>query len=355
MTPDAAARALVEVVEDEDRRRALGRGARARAEARLGVERTHAGLRAAVEGAARARLPEARSVEQACFVIVTHQSERELGTLLRSLERHLGAAQVIVVDSGSGDRSAEVARGWPGGATVIELGENVGFGRAVNAGLEAVDRPVTIVANADVELVDSSPARLVERALAGDRLLAPLLLAPDGSRQDSVHPLPTSAPDILRAVVPPALLPRRLGQHLAPQLARSPRAVGWAVGACLAARTDTLRRLGGFDESIFLYGEDLDLGLRARAAGVETWFCPDVRVLHHEAHSTARAFGGEAFELLAAQRRRVIQRRLGPRRARLDRAAQAVTFADRLVIKTLVGQATERERRQLAAVVGPPA
>jgi len=79
--------------------------------------------------------------------------------------------------------------------------------------------------------------------------------------------------------------------------------VGWAVGCAVVARTDTLRRLGPFDERIFLYGEDLDLGLRADAAGVQTWFWPSARVIHAGAHSSARAFGGEPFELPTTSRR----------------------------------------------------
>ncbi len=101
----------------------------------------------------------------------------------------------------------------------------------------------------------------------------------------------------------------------------------------LVARTDTLRRLGPFDERMFMYGEDLDLGLRAAQAGVETWFWPAARVLHHRAHSSGRAFGGEPFELLARARREVVARRLGPARARLDDTAQMITFASRIVVK----------------------
>ena len=68
-------------------------------------------------------------------MVVTHESERELPAMLGSLAGTCLPRRVIVVDSGSTDHSAEVARRT--GATVIELGENVGFGRAVNAGLEA--------------------------------------------------------------------------------------------------------------------------------------------------------------------------------------------------------------------------
>ena len=130
------------------------------------------------------------------------------------------------------------------------------------------------MANPDLELVDGSLAGLAEEAQRSERLLAPVLLRPDGTRQDSVHPLPSSAPELVTIVLPPAALPGPARLPADPWLATQPRRVGWAVGACLVARTDLLRRLGPFSEDIFLYGEDLDLGLRAAEQGVETWFWP---------------------------------------------------------------------------------
>jgi GT2 family glycosyltransferase len=162
-----------------------------------------------------------------------------------------------------------------------------------------------------------------------------------------VHPHPGAAPELARAALPePAL-----GGALDPWRANEPRAVGWAVGCCIAACTDTLRRLGPFDERAFLYAEDLDLGLRAAEQGTETWFWPHARVLHKHAHSTERAFGGEAFELLAARRRTVIRERLGDSARRRDDLVQAATFANRIALKTLLGRSSGRERRQLRALI----
>jgi GT2 family glycosyltransferase len=234
----------------------------------------------------------------------------------------------------------------------IALDENVGFGRGCNIGVAAVTAPVTALVNPDVELLDDSLLELAGEALRSpERLLAPLVLNPDGSRQDTVHPRPTSPPDLARVLVPHELTPRRAGLSIAPWRSDRPRRVGWAVGCAVAARTDTLRRLGPFDERIFLYYEDLDLALRAGEQGIETWFCPSARVLHHRAHSSDKEFGGEPFELLARARRDVVARRLGPRRAGLDDAAQAATFASRIVSKRLLGRPALRERRQLQALL----
>jgi N-acetylglucosaminyl-diphospho-decaprenol L-rhamnosyltransferase len=287
------------------------------------------------------------------LVTVTHNSAAPVERLLRSAERHLPEANVIVVDSGSTDGSPTAARAAAPRATVIELGENAGFGRASNAGVALVEKPVCVLVNPDVELVDNSLTELAADLLkpgAQERILAPLVLSPDGSRQETGHLDPESRLNLLRALVPPAALPGPLRSLVDPWRSQRSRRVGWAVGACLVARTDTLRRLGPFDERIFLFAEDMDLGLRAADAGVETVFRPDARVVHEDAHSTGVAFGGEPFELLARQRRAVIGERRGEEAARRDDAIWQLTYTSRIVLKTLTRRPTARERHQLAAL-----
>jgi GT2 family glycosyltransferase len=116
------------------------------------------------------------------------------------------------------------------------------------------------------------------------------------------------------------------------------------------APAPTLRKLGPFDERIFLFAEDLDLGLRAADAGIETIFRPDARVVHVDAHSTGPTFGGEPFELLARQRRAVIGERRGQEAAERDDQIAALTCLNRIVLKTLLRRPTARERQQLAAL-----
>src|SRR5581483_11287639 len=128
--------------------------------------------------------------------------------------------------------SVEAAR--RGGAEVIALGENVGFGRACNRALAAVSEPVTVLVNPDVELVDDSLIALAREAAATGRLLAPLVLRPDGGVQDSVHPVPASAADLARGAGPGAPRPR------AP-----PRGRGGEVGGVCVRAGGGRRRPGG--------------------------------------------------------------------------------------------------------------
>jgi N-acetylglucosaminyl-diphospho-decaprenol L-rhamnosyltransferase len=341
---EAAARLLVEAIRNSQ---ALGAAGRARAEGRYSVEKAQKEYRQLLGDL----LPDTRHPTpdtRISLVTVTHNSERDIVRLLSSVNTHLPEAQVIVVDSASSDGSAEVAAAH--GAHVIRLDRNVGFGRGSNAGVEAATQPVTVVVNPDVELVDDSLAQLASELAGSDRLLAPLVLLPDGSRQDSAQAEPGTAQALAIAIVPPLLMPGPLRRAACPWTDGRPRKVGWAVGCCVAARTDTLRRLGPFDERAFMYGEDLDLGLRAGDAGIETWFRPEARVIHHHAHSTREHFGGEPYELLARRRRAVVAERRGRTRMILDDLLQAATFADRIAVKALTRRDTTREREQLRAL-----
>ena len=345
----AAARALTGVLTDRAAGSVLGAAARARAERDLGVQAMRGAYGELLGVAAGARRPGS----ELALLTVLHDSAPELASLLESLERHLPAAQVVVVDSGSSDDGAELAASWrDGSADVLVLDENVGFGRGVNAGLPLVRRPVTALVNPDVELIDASLAALAREALRGrERLLVPLVLRPDGSREDNAQREPGAAQLLAHALMPGRLMPQRLAASVEPWRARGPRRAGWPVASCLVARTDSLRRLGPFDERIFMYAEDLDLGLRAADAGVESWFWPGARVRHEGAHASGPAFGGEPVELLARRRREVVRERRGQARARRDDFLQLITFADRLALKQLTGRDARRERRQLAALM----
>jgi N-acetylglucosaminyl-diphospho-decaprenol L-rhamnosyltransferase len=261
-------------------------------------------------------------------LVVIHDSARPLEALLHSIDRHLeDPPQLVVVDSGSSDGGAEIARAR--GASVVALDGNPGFGAANNAGLALADGEVTVLLNPDCELVDGSLAALAARAAGRDALLVPRLVQPDGRRQPSAHPVPGTAAALVPALWPPRAMPRALRERFEPWRARRPRSVGWAIAACLAARTGLLRRLGPFDPAAFLFYEDLDLCLRARAAGVPTELRPDLRVVHHGAHATGPALGDHALDLQARRRREVIAARLGERALALDDTAQALTFAAR--------------------------
>ena len=284
-------------------------------------------------------------------VIVAHDSARDLAVLLASLVEHHGrgpgAPQVVVVDGGSTDDSVAVARA--GGADVVVLDGNPGFGAANNAGVAVARHAVTVLLNPDTIVLDDGLARLAALPARRDALFAPRLLNADRTVQRSAHPRPGTAAALLPALVHPRALPAGPRLRADPWRSDAPVEIGWAIAACVAARTETLRRLGPFDPEPFLYGEDMDLGLRAAASGVPTILWPAVRLVHTGGTSTTAHFGGEPLDLKARRRREVVRADLGRTALALDDAAQAITFATRAGARMVLGRPSGRERAELRA------
>jgi N-acetylglucosaminyl-diphospho-decaprenol L-rhamnosyltransferase len=256
---------------------------------------------------------------------VIHDSADHLRRLLASLDTR--DHQLIVVDTGSSDDGAAVARA--AGAEIVDLPHNPGFGAANNAGLEHASGEITALLNPDIVLTPGALDKLSRAAHERNALHVPRLLNPDGSPQDSVHPLPDARLNLLQAIAPGPLR-RRLGEA----------AQGWAIAATMVARTTTLRALGPFDPDAFLFFEDLELCLRARRAGVPVELHRDIAVTHVGGHST----GSEDVALQVRRRREVLHAHLGARGARradrallLEHGLRAWRPRDRAYVRALRG------------------
>ncbi|MFM9127577.1 MAG: glycosyltransferase family 2 protein [Solirubrobacterales bacterium] len=274
-------------------------------------------------------------------VTVIHDSAGPLERMLGSLEL-LGSPgpEVICVDSGSTDDGAEIAA--RAGATVISLEGNPGFGAACNTGVAAAGGEACALLNPDTRLLDDGLLRLADIASQSRAILAPRLLNPDGSLQRSAHPVPGGTGALAGAFMPPRLLPAPVAVRLEPFRSGAPVVVGWAIGACLVASTRLFRELGPFDPGAFLYAEDMDLCLRARAAGAPVVYRPDVEVIHEGGHSTEAAFGElPRLEMQARRRREVVGSQLGAPAVRRDDLAETATYG----LRALVGR---RRRENLA-------
>lgn len=191
----------------------------------------------------------------------------------------------MLVDNGSSDNSVELARRELPGVRVVELGRNLGFGPAINRAVaEAPGDPVILLNN------DAVPEpRFVEALLDGL-----------GEGVDSVAGvlLQERAPELIDSagVVADATLMGFDYLHGEPVGAAKAAAdpLGPTGGAALYRR-EALERVGGFDERIFLYYEDLDLALRIAAAGGRCRLAPEARALHAYSASlgaaSARKYG----------------------------------------------------------------
>ena len=201
-----------------------------------------------------------RRLVRTALVIPNYNGARWLPGVLESVAAQtLAPAELLVVDDGSSDGSAEIAEA--AGMRVLRLERNGGFARAANAGVAATTAEAVALVNTDVVLAPDW-LELAAAALGEGRAAVATKLV------DLEHPgLLYSAGDVLRrdgVAEQRGRFERDSGEYDAP---------GEVFSACAGAalyRRAAFDAVGGFDERLGMYLEDVELGLRLRLAG---WGC----------------------------------------------------------------------------------
>jgi GT2 family glycosyltransferase len=224
-------------------------------------------------------------VHELGVVVVSHSHERWLPRCLSSvLDRADGISlDLVVVDNGSTGAARDlVERDFPQVRAIAC--ENRGYAHANNLAAATTDARWLLFLNPDTEMLEGTPAGLIaslepDAGIAGVRQL-------DGD--DSVIPTMRRFPSV------PAAFGDALGLG---RLPRRPSVLGerelrldryenefegdWTTGSFLLARREAFDAVGGFDESFFLYSEEVDLCLRVRRAGWKVVHSPVLTIRHH--------------------------------------------------------------------------
>jgi N-acetylglucosaminyl-diphospho-decaprenol L-rhamnosyltransferase len=216
-------------------------------------------------------------------VVVNFNAREHLLECVRSL-RAEGVDDVVVADNDSADASTWALASSDPDARIVATGGNVGYGTAANRGAAVASGELLLVCNSDV-VVEPGSVKAMADALAADpavALVGPLVENLDGT----VYPTPRTFPDLgvavghafLGMVAPGNRFTRRYRMLDADR--SRPAAVDWVSGACFLVRRTAWEEVGGFDESYFMYAEDVDLCWRAHQAGWKVAFEPSARVVH---------------------------------------------------------------------------
>lgn len=234
-----------------------------------------------------------------CIVIVTHNSMGYLEGLCASLKKFVDFSKdsVVFVDNASTDGTAaflESAFKGEQRVRVIKNSGNNGFAQANNLAMREDESDLYLLLNHDTYLLNDIVSDMLsfysdpsEIGIAG-----PALVYPDFTYQSSAYPFSSPFKLILqelglkRAVGSLRKLPagERILKGLAlipvcrPYIkgllnsadkdrARAREEVDWVTGACMLISRRVFKATGGFDEKIFMYGEDEELCFRARKSG----------------------------------------------------------------------------------------
>jgi GT2 family glycosyltransferase len=195
---------------------------------------------------------------------------QRIGRALQSLREQTRPLDVVVADNGSGDDSVEMIQEQFPEVHLLVMGANLGFGRALNRAIEEHPADPVILLNNDAVAEPRFAEALLDAHATGAESVAGVLTQ-------------ERAPDLIDSagVVADRTLMGFDHLHGEPLTAAATASdpLGPTGGAALYSRP-AFARVGGFDERIFLYYEDLDLALRMAGGGARCRLAPEAVAVH---------------------------------------------------------------------------
>ncbi|HEX3910932.1 MAG TPA: glycosyltransferase [Solirubrobacteraceae bacterium] len=290
-------------------------------------------------------------VELSYCVVNTSQREllvRGLDAIAREREGLPFASEVLVLENGSRDGSAEAAQAHATVDETVALPERRGKGANDSELLRRARGRYALLLNEDSELQPGATlalwSALQERpdaACAGARLLRP-----DGAEQPSAWRFPTP----LTALAGALLLH---GRFTVQSRGTQTREVDWCQSAALLVRRVAAEQVGYLDPDFFVYSDEVDFARRLRGAGWLSLYVPAAAAIHHEQLSTDAVPERRIVEM-ARNRDLYMRKHHTPAAALAVRWLTALPYALRaLAALVLPGHSPRRYWRHVTATLRP--
>lgn len=234
-------------------------------------------------------------------IIVNYNVKHYLWQCLDSVKKASVGLDVetVVVDNDSTDGSVEYLEPLFPNVKFIRAGGNLGFSKANNKAVALTDSRYILFLNPDtivgektlgdcIRFMDNHPS-------AG--MTGVCMLNRDGTfARESRRAVPTPFVSLCKMSGLCSLFPksRLFGRYyLGFTDISEPVRIEVISGAFMFVRREAFNRVGGFDETFFMYGEDIDLSYRVLKEGYENWYAP-YRILHYKGESTNKTSYGYA-------------------------------------------------------------
>lgn len=230
-------------------------------------------------------------------IIVNWNTQELLQHCLRSIATNTACTtkyEILVVDNGSTDGSAEmVAQHFPD-ASLIRNQENLGFAKANNQAIEVSTGRYILILNSDTELKSDALTAMINfmDAHPSAGICGAKLLNADGTRQYSCDLFPRTPYKMVRDKIRDIV--QRHSEHswqnrMAAWDFDRNFVVDYLIGAALLIRRETLEQIGLLDEQFFMYAEDIDWCYRAFLKGWQTYYLGTTSIYHYNRGSSDKS------------------------------------------------------------------
>lgn len=225
------------------------------------------------------------------IVIVAHEARARAITSVDTVAPAPGDVEVVVVDNGSTDGTAEAMRHAHPYVRVLVNDSSRGFAAAANQAIAATTAPFVCLMPAGTLIAPRALIALLGAFDSHERVAAaaPLVRSPDGSvqRHGLFSPTAYTALVVLLGLARLPIFRREAERYYGPHIPGAPIEVENLSGACMMLSRAAIEDVGGFDdERFFIYCEDVDWCLRARARGWRLLFVPAAEAVREKSASS---------------------------------------------------------------------
>lgn len=226
-------------------------------------------------------------------IVVNYNVKYYVEQCLNSVIRSIPDAQLIVVDNASKDGSVDFLKQRFPDVNIIANEKNVGFGSANNMALAQAQGQYVLFLNPDTVVAEETIPRCVEYMEKHPHTgaIGVKMLYADGCfALESRRSLPTPSVAFWHMTGLGRIFPKSkvfARYHLTYEDPCRECAIDVVSGAFMFIRKSVLDMIGGFDESFFMYGEDIDLSYRIINAGFSNAYLP-VPIIHYKGESTVK-------------------------------------------------------------------
>jgi len=238
------------------------------------------------------------------IIIVSYNTKKItidcLKSIIKSLKKSSLKYEIIVIDNNSKDESVKAIQNLKTKSKKLELKiignkKNIGFGTANNQAVKFAKSDYLLFLNSDIIVLNSAIEKLYNFYKQNERLfnfLGGKLLNKNKTPQPSCGPMYTLL------MVFTHLFLRGDYWGLTRYSPNKVKEVDWVSGACILTKKEYFEKLGGFDEKIFMYMEEIDLFYRAKKQGFKIFFYPEAQFIHLGSGSS----GGRTYPIIQVYR-----------------------------------------------------
>lgn len=203
-------------------------------------------------------------------------------------------AELIVVDNNSPDNSLAYLQPQFPGVHFVASGENLGFAKACNLGLQQATGQYIVFLNPDTIVPEDcfrSCIRFFETHSQAGALGIKMLDGKGQFLKESKRAFPSPMTSLFKLFGLAKLFPSSKTfskYHLGHLNENEDHEVDVLAGAFMMIPKEVLNKVGGFDETFFMYGEDVDLSYRIQKAGYTNYYFAGSHIIHFKGESTRK-------------------------------------------------------------------